>query len=79
VLIAYSVVSDDFMGHSQTTLNATQELLYAKMKDHGYKGGRRPSKAYGTNGYLFAAPLDLVLNETTMNRLLDHIGERGAR
>lgn len=79
VLIAYSVVSDDFMGHSQVTLNATQELLYAKMKDHGYKGGRRPAKAYGTNGYLFAAPLDLVLNETTMNRLLDHIGERGAR
>jgi hypothetical protein len=79
VLIAYSVASDDFMGQSQTTLNATQELLYAHMKDHGYKGGRRPSKAYGSNGYLFAAPLDLVLNETTMNRLLDHIGERGAR
>jgi len=77
VLIAYSVVSDDFMGHSQTTLNATQDLLYAKMKNQGHKAGRKPAKAYGSNGYLFATPLDLVLNEATMNRLLDRIVERG--
>jgi hypothetical protein len=79
VLIAYSVVSDDFMGHSQTTLNAMQELQPAKIKAQSHKGNPRLAKAYGSNGFLFAAPLDLVLNEAAMNRLLDRIGERGAQ
>lgn len=77
VLVAYSVASDDFMGHSQETLNARQQQLYAEMKDRGHKGGRKPAKAYGSDGYLFAAPLDLLLNEATMNWLLERLAERG--
>jgi hypothetical protein len=79
VLIAYSVACDDFMGDSQETLNAKQEMLYAELKGQGHRQGRKPHKAYGSDGYLFAAPLDIILNEATMNRLLDHVGERGAK
>lgn len=79
VLFAYSVASDDFMGDSQETLNAKQEMLYAELKGQGHRHGRKPNKAYGSDGYLFAVPLDLILNEATMNKLLDRVGERGAK
>ncbi len=39
----------------------------------------KPGKAYGKKGTLFAAPVDLVLDETTMTRLLDRIGEGGKK
>lgn len=79
MLITYSVVSDDFMSHSQSTLDAMQEQVYEIMKDQGYKRGRRPNKSYGSDGYRYATPLDMILNETTINNLLDRIGERGAQ
>ncbi len=77
MLIAYSVASDDLMGNSQSTLKATQELIYEKAHGQGYRRGRKPNKAYGSEGYLFATPLNLVLNEATMNKLLDRITEKG--
>jgi hypothetical protein len=77
VLITYSVVSDDFMFHSQSTLNARQELVYERMHGQGFKQGRKPNKAYGSDGYLYTMPLDLILNETTLNSLLDRIADRG--
>lgn len=79
VLITYSVASDDSMGHSQQTLYATQELLHSKIKDKGLKKGRQPGKAFGTDGYLFATPLDIILDETTMAGLLNRIEEMETR
>lgn len=79
VLIAYSVASDDLMGDSQETLNAKQEMLYAELKGQGHQQGRKPNKAYGSDGYLFAMPLGLILNDAAMNGLLDRVGERGAK
>ena len=32
--------------------------------------------AYGVNGYLFSSPLDLLLDERTLNSLLDRL-EKG--
>lgn len=78
-LIAYSVASDDPMGHSQQTLRATQELLHSKMKYKGYKQGRKPGVAFGSEGYLFSTPLEIVLGEATMGGLMSRIEERGAR
>jgi len=34
--------------------------------------------AYGVNGYVTSTPLDLVFDEQTINRMLDHIQERSA-
>jgi hypothetical protein len=34
--------------------------------------------ALGANGYITSTPLDLVFDEQTLNRMLDHIQERSA-
>jgi len=80
VLIAYSVASSDLMADSEA--NLTNRM---KANQDGFTrllGERYPSPegrlAYGVNGYITSTPLDLVFDEQTINRMLDHIQERSA-
>lgn len=80
VLIAYSLVSDDYLEDSEKTLNegmARHQTSITKLAGQPY-----PSPAghyaYGVNGYSFSSPLDLVFDEQVINRLLDRIEERRA-
>lgn len=80
VLIAYSVASSDLLTGAEASLPREMKGL-----QDGFTrllGERYPSPdghlAYGVNGYITSTPLDLVFDEQTINRMLDHIQERSA-
>lgn len=80
VLIAYSVAGSDLLIDSEAGLLKEMKSLQAGLtRIHGEK---YPSPnghlAYGVNGYLTSTPLDLVFDEQTISRMLDHIQERSA-
>jgi hypothetical protein len=80
VLITYSIVSDDLLAGSGKSLKHNVEKTHRTMKSLGLaRDDAKPGKAYGKKGTLFAAPVDLVLDETTMTRLLDRVGEGGKK
>jgi len=78
LLLTYSVASDDLLYDSTSNLKKSMKARQDKiMKDTGES---YPSPAghlaYGTNGYIFSTPLDLVLDEQTTDALLSRIAER---
>jgi hypothetical protein len=80
ILIAYSVAGMDLLTGSQASLPKEMKGLQDGLtRIHGEK---YPSPeghlAYGVNGYITSTPLDLVFDEQTLNRMLDHIQERSA-
>ena len=80
VLIAYSVASSDDLCDSEA--NLTKEMKGIQGGLTRLLGEKYPSPeghfAYGANGYETSSPLDLVFDEQTINRMLDHIQERSA-
>lgn len=75
VLIAYAIASDDPIHISRTALE--NEMAQA----HKNIGGQRypepnGSHPFGTNGYLFATPLDLIFNDQVIASMLDAIQTR---
>lgn len=75
LLIAYAIASDDPIHVPRTALE--NEMAQA----HKNIGGQRypepnGSCPFGTNGYLFATPLDLVFNDQTIESMLDVIQTR---
>lgn len=77
VLITYSVVSDDLLAGSKDTLKNKVEKTSRAQKNLGLvQPDSKSTKAYGKNGTIFAAPVDLVLDEATMTKLLDRVEER---
>jgi hypothetical protein len=78
VLIAYASASDDPLAGSTDDLQTRMKSLHdgiERLTGRHYPGsdGRF---AYGPNGYIFSSPLDIVLDEVTVNLLLDHFDER---
>ena len=80
VLIAYSLAGQDFLCDSEANLNKQLKGVQAGLTR--ISGENYPSPeghfAYGVNGYLASSPLDLIFDERTVNRLLDHLEERSA-
>jgi hypothetical protein len=80
VLIAYSAVTTDFLEYSEANLNKFMNGMQKALTERW--GANYPSpeghRAFGVNGYLVSTPLDLVFDERTVNRMLDHIQERSA-
>lgn len=66
LLIAYSVVGDDYLDGSQEDLQ----------KDAPELAKRKGKKAYGVNGYRFSTPINIVFDRRTTSGLLDRI-EKG--
>ena len=81
ILIAYSVASSDLMTYSEANLTKYMaELQRARIKRWGENfPGPQGHHAFGVNGYLVSTPLNLVLDEQTVNRMLDRIHERSAK
>lgn len=80
LLLAYSVISDDNLLDSEANLQAyMKDIEKFRAKRSGYYPNSDGRFAYGTNGYLYASPLDLLLNEQTVTRLLQLIEERSAQ
>lgn len=80
ILVAYSLVSDDHLSDSETSLNRRMRSTQESITEVSGEPYPNPSghRAYGVNGYIFSSPLDLMLDEQTLNRLLDRIEERSA-
>ena len=80
LLVAYSVASDDYLWRSEGELRGVmkgvEQAMKTKALDYPVADGRF---AYGTSGYLFASPLDLVFDHQTTARLLDRLQERSAK
>ena len=74
-LVAYSLVSDDYLSDSQDSLNRRMKGHQASLAEASGRQYPGPAGhyAYGVNGYLFSSPLDLMFDEQTVNRLLDRI------
>jgi hypothetical protein len=87
-LIAYAVAADDHLWYSQANLRSvmvrSEQLKLAeggKSADGNHSAVSVESRlsqrtAFGVNGYIFASPLDLILDKETTTRLLDQIEER---
>lgn len=81
VLITYSLASDDYLSDGDAALDKRMKNFQAAVtrvtgEEYPSPAGHRP---FGVNGYIFSSPLDLVLDEQTVNRLLDRVEERSAR
>lgn len=81
LLVAYSVVSDDYLLDSEATHQKDLRLTHewrAKLAG-GYYPSHEGHFAYGDNGYLHASPVSLFLDESSVARLLQLVEERSAR
>lgn len=81
VLITYSLASDDYLSDGDGALDERMKarrraLTRAAGEEHPAPSGHRP---FGVNGYIFSSPLDLVLGEQTVNRLLDRLEDSSAK
>lgn len=77
-LVAYSMMSNDYMGYSEANLRKFMNLNRdASAKRFGHFPNPEGHRAYGVNGYLFSTPLDLFFDEPTVNRFLDRVEKGG--
>lgn len=80
LLIAYSASTTDLLCDSEANLNKYMKGIQEGRTAH--LGENYPSPqghhAFGVNGYIVSSPLDLIFDERTVNRMLDHIQERSA-
>lgn len=77
LLIAYAIASDDPIHISRTALENEMAQAHKNIGGQWYPepNGSCP---FGTYGYLFATPLDLIFNEQTIRSMLDAI-QRGTK
>lgn len=81
VLVIYSLVSDDYLSDGDAALDKRMKNFQAAVtratgEEYPSSAGHRP---FGVNGYIFSSPLDLMLDDQTVNRLLDRVEERSAK
>jgi hypothetical protein len=75
LLIAYAIASDDPIHIPRTAIEDEMALAHKNIGGQRYPepNGNCP---FGTNGYLFATPLDLIFNDQTIGSMLDVIQTR---
>jgi hypothetical protein len=87
VLVAYSVFADDDLSFPSRGLNQFAARMEFQRRISQTGGVQQKAKvappggtvkAYGPNGRLFAAPLDLAFDKGTLNGLLDRLTKGGA-
>jgi hypothetical protein len=79
-LLAYSIASDDFLSPSTSILKVQMRGLHnVNTRIAGYYPSPEGHFAYGSNGYLYSSPIDLVLDANTVNRLFDSLLSRGGK
>lgn len=79
LLITYSVVTDDYLDYNQSGLNQRMQSVQQGISQviGGAYSSPANHRAYGENGYLYSSPASLALNDTSINRILTLIAERG--
>jgi hypothetical protein len=81
LLVAYSVVSDDHLLDSEANQHKYLDVIrgFRAKNSGGMYPGPEGHFAFGTNGYLYSAPLDLFMGDRSTDRLLQLIEERSAK
>lgn len=79
VLLAYSVASEDLLCDSEVTIGKYMNAVQVSRSGAQEYPSPNGHFAYGTNGYIYSSPIDLVFDEQTVNRFLDRIEERSAQ
>ena len=77
MMVVYSIAADDPLAYNQTGLTArmsAKQSLMATAFNEPY-GSPAGKKAFGTNGYLYSSPVDLLLNDATTARVLTLINQ----
>lgn len=64
-LLIYSIVTDDSMADSQLNVKGQVQDQAGNLRAYLY--------AYGVDGYVFATPVDLILDEATITKVLDRM------
>ena len=78
ILVTYSVAGDDLLTDSRESLKNKVEGVHKALKERG-ANVPAPDKAYGKDGFFFASPLDIFLDEPTTTTLLDRIEKSGVK
>jgi hypothetical protein len=79
LLITYSVIADDPLMDSTPNLKKRMKALQERIeRGEGHYPSPDGHFAYGVNGYLYSTPLDLTLDEQTVNDILSRVEERSA-
>lgn len=77
-LIYYSIVSDDFLSGSTASYRQTMKSLRAVYtKRAGYYPATDNFVPFGSNGYLYSSPIDLVMDEATTLKMLNALTGTG--
>ncbi len=80
ILVAYSVISDDYLLDNEANLRRDMKGI---RNFRAKRAGRFPDPegyfAYGTNGFLYSSPLDLLMDEQAVGRMLQLSEERSTR
>mgnify|MGYP003390024571 CR=1 FL=1 len=78
LLITYSVIADDPLF---TQAEIAQRMQYRQQLGSRASGNNYPSpqghKAFGDGGYLHSSPVNILFNDTSVERLITRIQERG--
>jgi hypothetical protein len=81
-LLSYSVVADDPLYRSKQGLEQAMKWVeQTNLKADASHRYPSPSSRlpYGSSGYLFSTPLDLIFDKQTSSRLLDKVAERTSK
>ena len=75
-LVAYSAASDDPLCDSSANLQGYLDTLYTDFSA-SYTGLPSPQNrfAFGSNGYWYASPLNIMFNDSVMQAIVDSIDE----
>jgi hypothetical protein len=68
-LIVYSLLSDDSLVHSDETLRA--QMMAVRAAAPSLDDGQPLVHAYGSHGYRYATALDVLLDEKTLDRIVN--------
>lgn len=78
-LLVYSAASSDLLV-GQRSLRLAMQAVERELKRREESAPDSEGRfAYGANGYLYSTPLDLILSETNLARLLDRFDARSSK
>jgi hypothetical protein len=78
-LLSYSVIADDPMYRSREEIRSAMRWAEEARMRNGSTSQAAARLPYGTNGCLFSAPVDLILDNRTSIALLDKLSERTSK
>lgn len=79
MLLTYSVITDDMIVGNQSELQQKETELQQLAAEYGTEPypSSQGYKAYGLNGYIYSSPTNLLMDDSTTNKILTLIKQKG--